>query len=131
MGSHQFRFGGDYRYSRLDVFYDSNAPGTFTFNGSQGPLAAACPNDTWEVGGGCPAANGIANSSLDSLADFLSVPPRCPATPESPLATSSAFTTCNGGSAFAQDTWKVNSEADFELRFELDLPEPDHKPEAT
>jgi peptidoglycan/xylan/chitin deacetylase (PgdA/CDA1 family) len=37
VGSHQFRFGGEYRHSRLDVFYDELAPGGFTFDGSQGP----------------------------------------------------------------------------------------------
>ena len=50
VGSHEFRFGGDYRYSRLDVFYDSDAPGTFTFDGTQGPFAATNPTDTWGVG---------------------------------------------------------------------------------
>src|SRR5580658_2610830 len=45
VGSHQFRFGGEYRYSRLDVFYDSDAPGGFTFNGSQGPFATTNPSD--------------------------------------------------------------------------------------
>ncbi len=50
VGAHQFRFGGDYRYSRLDVFYDAKAPGVFTFDGTQGPLAAANPNDTWGFG---------------------------------------------------------------------------------
>ena len=44
VGSHQFRFGGDYRYSRLDVFYDADAPGTFTFDGTQGP-ACRCKSD--------------------------------------------------------------------------------------
>ena len=43
VGSHEFRFGGEYRYSRLDVYYDANAPGTFTFDGTQGPFAATSP----------------------------------------------------------------------------------------
>jgi len=100
VGSHQVRFGGDYRYSRLDVFYDSEGPGVFTFDGSQGPLAAANPNDTWGFG---TAANA---GSLNALADFLSMR----------LGTGKAIITAgnqqriynlHGGAFFAQDTWKI------------------------
>ena len=38
-GRHQFRFGGEYRRSRGDVFYNRNGRGTFSFDGSQGPWA--------------------------------------------------------------------------------------------
>lgn len=51
-GAHQFRFGGEYRRARLDVFYDRNKRGVFTFDGSVG---------NWGTG----------NKSLDSLSDFL------------------------------------------------------------
>ena len=60
-GTHQFRFGGEYRRARLDVFYERNKRGVFNFDGSQGPLAATNPTDTWGTG----------NASLNSLADFL------------------------------------------------------------
>ncbi len=36
-GAHQLRFGGEYRRSRGDVFYQRNGRGTFAFDGSQGP----------------------------------------------------------------------------------------------
>ncbi len=107
-GAHEFRFGGDYRRSRLDVFYDANAPGTFTFDGTQGPFAAACPNDSWEVTGGCPASGQSPNPSLDSLADFLAAN----------IAFGHASVAygnqqrnywLNGFSVFGQDTWKVTS----------------------
>jgi hypothetical protein len=100
VGSHQFRFGGDYRYSRLDVFYDADAPGTFTFDGTQGPFASTNPNDTWGVGNSPVAA------SLDALADFLS----------GRIAIGNASIAygnqqrvydLNGASIFAQDSWKV------------------------
>jgi hypothetical protein len=108
-GSHQIRFGAEYRRARLDVFYESNVPGTFLFDGKQGPFATACPNDTWEVSGPgvCPATS--TNASLDSLADFLS----------GRLGFNHASITSgdlqrnywlNGGTMFAQDTWKVNSQ---------------------
>lgn len=107
--SHEFRFGADYRRSRLDVFYDANAPGTFTFDGSQGPYAATCPNDTWEVGGACPANNGLSpNPSLDALADFLS---GRVAIGNATIAYGNQQRNywLNGVSFFGQDTWKVTS----------------------
>src|SRR5215471_1570003 len=55
MGRHQIRVGGEYRRARLDVFYQRNARGTFTFDGTQGPWA----ND------------GAVSSNLKSLADYL------------------------------------------------------------
>ncbi|MGA8595193.1 MAG: carboxypeptidase regulatory-like domain-containing protein [Bryobacteraceae bacterium] len=100
VGSHEFRFGGEYRYSKLDVYYDTLAPGAFTFDGSQGPLAATDPTDTWGVG-----SSSIAGS-LNSLADFLS----------GRVATGHASITygnqqriynLDGVSAFFQDSWKV------------------------
>jgi hypothetical protein len=106
VGSHEFRFGGDYRYSRLDVFYDSDAPGTFTFDGTQGPLAATSPTDSWGVG------NSPIAGSLNALADFLS----------GRIATGNARITAgnqqriynlNGGSAFFQDTWKITPKFTF------------------
>ena len=100
VGSHQFRFGGDYRYSRLDVFYDANAPGTFTFDGTQGPLASSNPTDTWGVG------NSPIAGSLDALADFLS---GRIAIGHASIAYGNQQRIYNlmGSSVFAQDTWKV------------------------
>lgn len=105
-GSHEFRFGADYRRSRLDIFYDANAPGTFTFDGTQGPYASNCPNDSWEITGVCPASGQSPNPSLDALADFLS----------GRIGIAHASITygsqernywLNGVSFFGQDTWKV------------------------
>ncbi len=108
-GSHQFRFGGDYRRSRLDVYYDANAPGTFAFDGTQGPFAATCPADTWEVGGGCPANGGSSpNASLDALADFLSG--RIGIGHASiAYGDQQRIYNINGLSFFGQDTWKVTA----------------------
>jgi hypothetical protein len=100
VGSHQFRFGGDYRYSRLDVFYDSDAPGTFTFDGTQGPLAASNPTDTWGVG------NSPIAGSLDALADFLS---GRIAGGNARIAYGSQQRIYNldGFSVFGEDSWKI------------------------
>jgi hypothetical protein len=108
VGSHEIRFGGEYRYSRLDVFYDENAPGAFTFDGTQGPFAATCPQDSWEVSGTCPpAAVGSPNPSLDSLADFLSG--RVAVNHATiTYGTQQRIYNLEGFSAFGQDSWKVN-----------------------
>jgi hypothetical protein len=100
VGSHEFRFGGDYRYSRLDVFYDANAPGAFSFNGTQGPLAAANPNDTWGFGTNPQAG------SLNALADFLS---GRIGTGNARIAYGNQQRIYNlqGFSVFAQDSWKI------------------------
>ncbi len=54
-GRHTFKFGGEYRRAVLDVFYDTNKRGTFTFDGSRGP---------W-------AADASVSPSLRSLSDFM------------------------------------------------------------
>lgn len=64
VGAHQFRFGGEVRRSRFDVFYERNARGSFTFDGSQGPFGGT---DSWDTA----ALVGSSNASLNSLADFL------------------------------------------------------------
>ena len=100
VGSHQYRFGGDYRYSRLDVFYDSDAPGTFNFDGSQGPLAST--TDSWGFG------SSPTSGSLNALADFLTLRV---ATGNARVAYGNQQRIYNldGFSGFAQDTWKATS----------------------
>jgi hypothetical protein len=88
-GPHQFRFGGEYRRSRGDVFYNRNGRGTFAFDGSQGPWAkdSAVPDN------------------VKSLADYLAG-----------FVQSSSLTVgdqqrnyyANDFNWFAQDTWKVS-----------------------
>ena len=97
VGSHQFRFGGDYRYSRLDVFYDSNAPGTFTFDGSQGPLGGS---DSWGFG-----SNPLA-SSLNALSDFLALRVGFQHASVA-YGDQQRIYNIHGASLFAQDTWKI------------------------
>ena len=101
-GSHEIRFGGEYRYARLDVFYDAGAPGAFTFDGSQGPLATANPTNSW----GFP--NSSSQASLNALADFLSGrldSDRASIT----YGNQQRIYNLPGGSFFGQDSWKVTS----------------------
>jgi hypothetical protein len=41
VGRHQIKFGGEYRRALLDIFYESNTRGTFTFDGTRGPWATS------------------------------------------------------------------------------------------
>src|SRR5882757_759848 len=54
-GRHQVKLGGEFRRARLDVFYQINKRGSFTFDGTRGPWSA----DTTLSG------------NLKSVADFL------------------------------------------------------------
>lgn len=88
-GSHQLRFGAEYRRARGDVFYQRNGRGTFAFDGSQGP---------W-------ASDRTLDGNTRALADFLAG-----------LVQTSSITSGdrqrnyyeNGVNWFAQDSWKVN-----------------------
>lgn len=55
LGTHQLKVGGEYRRARLDVYYDTNKRGSFSFDGTAGPWAS----DT------------TLNASEKALADFL------------------------------------------------------------
>ena len=41
LGRHKLKLGGEYRRAVLDIFYESGARGTFTFDGTRGPWAAS------------------------------------------------------------------------------------------
>jgi hypothetical protein len=56
LGRHQMKFGFEYRRAHLDVFYDTNKRGTFSFDGTRGPWAT-------EAG---------LSTQLRALSDFLS-----------------------------------------------------------
>jgi hypothetical protein len=56
-GSHQIKVGGEYRVSKLFIFYDSNKRGNFTYDGTVGPWASL--------------PTSVASASLKALADFM------------------------------------------------------------
>ncbi len=105
LGTHQFRFGGEVRRARFDVFYERNARGSFTFDGSQGPFGGT---DSWNTA----ALLGNPNASLNSLADFLA----------GRVNVNNATITygnlqrnyyLNGTSAFFSDSWKARPNLTF------------------
>ena len=64
IGKHQIKLGGEFRKAQLDEFYHRHALGSFTFDGSQGPLVANTMTGTGTWGSTDPRIN--------ALADFLS-----------------------------------------------------------
>ncbi len=89
-GTHTIRFGGGYRRSRFDVFYERNSRGRFNFNGSAGP---------W-------AGNTNLSPSLRALSDFLAGDINAN---QSTIIYGDRQRNyyLNGASAFAQDSWRV------------------------
>ena len=104
-GTHQIKLGGEFRVSRLDVYYQRNVRGSFTFNGTAGP---------WNNG-----------APVDALADFL-------AGYLGPQASQASISTGqpqrvyqeNSISWWASDAWKVTDKLTFDygVRYEYNQP---------
>ena len=117
VGKHEFRVGGEYRNARVYDFYQTNARGNFTFDGSQGPY----------LGAGSAACDGLATKNLGTadpqtdgnlyiLADFLA---GCVS--ESSIAQGNQKRQVfeNTFDLFAQDAWQVTSKlnVNYGLRY--------------
>lgn len=98
VGSHSFRFGGEYRKAQLDEFYHRNGLGTFNFDGTRGRRqlngsAVAYPN------------NPYTDSNVASLADFLA---GYVSTSNLARGNPERLVYMNTFDLFAQDAWQVN-----------------------
>ena len=100
-GHHQLRFGGEYRRARLDVFYQRNARGTFTFDGTQGPWAKSA----------------TISDNVKSLADYLAGDVSSSSLQVGHMQDNYYM---NAGSLFAQDTFKItpNFTLNYGVRWE-------------
>lgn len=100
-GRHEYRFGGEYRRSRLDVFYQRNGRGGFGFDGTQGPWA----ND--------PSVSDNVKSLSDFLAGYVS-------DSYINIGHQQRNYYVNDGDVFAQDTFKIrpNLSLNYGLRWE-------------
>ncbi|HKW63149.1 MAG TPA: TonB-dependent receptor [Candidatus Acidoferrum sp.] len=95
-GSHQFRFGGEFRQGHVNEFYHRHGTGSFSFDGTQGPWA----ND--------PAFD----ANTKALADFLAGD-----------VSSSSITVgdierwvkVNAYSLFFNDSWQITKKLNLEL----------------
>jgi hypothetical protein len=130
-GSHQFKFGGEFREAQVDDFYQTGERGTIYFDGSQGPWATLV--------GGTPAAacSGLATTTPNSatlgalstdinayyLADFLA---GCfdPTPSENVVGDPKRQVFVNTFSLSGQDSWQLNKRlsADLGLRYDYEGP---------
>ena len=103
IGSHQFKIGGEFRKSRLDVYYQRSVRGAFTFDGTGGPWNLATP--------------------VGALADFLAgdVPAQ-----DASIATGDPQRVydVNTIAWWVTDSWKVNQKftLNYGLRYEYNQP---------
>src|SRR6266705_5833608 len=101
VGSHQFRFGGEFRQARVNEFYHRRGTGKFTFDGSQGPWA----NDL------------TVDPTTKALADFLAGD-----VSSSTIAVGNPerFVRVNAFNLYLQDAWQLTRKlnVNFGLRYE-------------
>ena len=105
-GRHQLKFGGEYRRAVLDVFYNINKRGSFTFDGTRGP---------W-------SADAALGGNLRSLADFLAGYPSNSSGAVIVRGQLQRLYYQNSFDCWAHDTFQVSPEAESQLRRALHLP---------
>jgi outer membrane receptor protein involved in Fe transport len=109
VGRHQFKFGGEFRKAQLDEFYHRHALGSFTFDGSQGPV----PGSTlaWNSG----------DARVDALADFLA---GNVSTSSIALGNPERQVFVNTYDLFAQDSWQLSPKlnVNYGLRWDYEGP---------
>ncbi|GAA3765935.1 TonB-dependent receptor [Terriglobus aquaticus] len=116
VGSHSFRFGGEYRKAQLDEFYHRNGLGTFNFDGTRGRRqlngsAVAYPN------------NPYTDSNVASLADFLA---GYVSTSNLARGNPERLVYMNTFDLFAQDAWQVNRRLNVNYGVRWDYEGPIH-----
>ncbi len=94
-GKHQLRFGGEVRQGRVDEFYFRHSLGNYTFDGSQGPWSAACPDART-----CALA--------DFLAGYIS-------TGNLSVGNAERHVRVNGFNFFGQDQWQITRKLNLNL----------------
>jgi len=109
-GSHSLKFGGEYRKSRLDVYYQRNVRGSFSFDGTAGP---------W-------AADSSLNTPTKALADFLAGMLN---TNAGSIATGDPQRVydVNSYAGWAADNWQVSPKLNLTLGLRYDYNDPLHE----
>ncbi|HEY1983784.1 MAG TPA: TonB-dependent receptor [Terracidiphilus sp.] len=119
IGKHQFKFGGEWRKAQLDEFYHRHALGSFTFDGSQGPIQdpkqQQITGDTYNSG----------DLRIDALADFLAGRVM---TSSIALGDPDRQVFVNTLSFFGQDAWQVSPKLNVNFGLRWDYEGPLHNP---
>ncbi len=109
VGKHTFKFGGEFRQAQLDEFYKRHALGSFTFDGSVGPVPGQ--NIAWNSG----------DARVDALADFLAGNVK---TSSIALGDPDRQVFVNTFAIFAQDSWQFGPKLNinYGLRYDYEGP---------
>ncbi|MBV8436157.1 MAG: TonB-dependent receptor [Silvibacterium sp.] len=109
VGKHTFKFGGEFRQAQLNEFYKRHALGSFTFDGSVGPVPGE--NIAWNSG----------DARVDALADFLAGNVK---TSSIALGNPDRQVFVNTFDIFAQDSWQVSPKlnVNYGLRYDYEGP---------
>ena len=139
VGKHSMRFGGEFRKAQVYDFYQTNARGVFTFDGSQGPWNRVAGPGTTTVAAGSAACDALAtkpnpttsptvtDGNVLLLADFLA---GCVATGNGNafIAEGNQKRTVfeNTWDIFAQDNWQITSKLNFNYGVRYDYAQAVH-----
>src|SRR5579862_4884614 len=116
IGKHEIKLGGELRKAQLDEFYHRHALGSFTFDGSQGPVRnPALAGDTWNAG----------NLYVDALADFLAGYIQSASIA---LGDPDRQVFVNTFDLFAQDAWQISPKLNINYGLRWDYEGPLHNP---
>jgi hypothetical protein len=108
-GKHQFRFGGEFRRNYMDLQYQRNVRGTFSFNGSATSNAAIATLVT-NAGGTAYATDTSVTSDIRAMADYLAG-----------YVASSSFTQGYLRRSIYQNTFALFAQDQFQLSTKLTL----------
>jgi hypothetical protein len=112
-GKHQLRFGGEFRRTQVDVYYNFGARGVFDFTGGQGPWAGLANNPTQDT-------------NVLSLADFMA---GYVYQSTNTIGNSERLVHVNSFNLFGQDAYQATRKLNlnFGLRYEYEGPLHDNK----
>ena len=123
-GSHQFKFGGEFRQAQVDDFYQTGERGTIYFDGSQGPWVStttACA--ALSTNGKAPLATAPSDPNVLFLADFLA---GCfdPSTSENVVGNPKRQVFVNTWSLAGGDVWQLSKKLslDYGIRYDYEGP---------
>ena len=112
-GTHQMRFGGEFRQAHIDSMYTTGGRGAFFFNGSEGPWSGLLNNPNFD-------------SNIASLADFMAGYVYQSTIME---GNQERVVKMNSFDLFAQDSWQATRKLNMNLglRYEYEGPLHDGK----
>ncbi len=116
IGSHAFRFGGEYRRAQLDEFYHRNGLGTFNFDGTRGLRQLNGNSTAYPVD---PYTDGNVAALADFLAGYVSTSNLARGNPE-------RLVYMNTFNVFAQDAWQLTRRLNLNYGVRYDYEGPIH-----